>query len=56
MNEHITKEKFDELEKISKPVQDFMLANFDMMCKVEIDTDGVRILRSEMFAPLPAEL
>lgn len=28
MNEHITKVKFDELEALTKPLQDWMMDNF----------------------------
>ena len=51
MNEHITKEKFDELKTLVKPLHDWMMDNFNMMCRIEIDCDGVTI-----FAPQTGQL
>lgn len=44
--------KFNELEALAKPLQDWMLDNHDPMCKVEIDREGVRIWTIKMDNPM----
>jgi len=44
--------KFNELETLAKPLQDWMMDNFSMICKVEIDSDGVRVWSVEMGSPI----
>lgn len=48
-------EKFNELESLAKPLQDWMLDNFDPMCKIEIDTDGVHVWGIRISAPMLAK-
>lgn len=55
MNEKINKEKFDELEKLAKPLQDWMMGNFNMMCKIEIDCDGVKVWATSIGTPMVAK-
>jgi hypothetical protein len=54
-NEHITKEKFDELERLSKPLQDWMIKNFCIMNRIEITCDGVTVLSPEVGLPMTAK-
>jgi len=55
MNEHITKEKFDELEALAKPLQDWMMDNFGPQRRIEITCDGVTVLSPEMSQPMVAK-
>ena len=52
MNEHITKKSFEELSTLAKPLQDWMMANFDMNCKIEIDNDGAKVFRETIGSPV----
>lgn len=49
------KEKFDELKNLSKPLQDWMMKNFNMMCRIEITCDNVTVLAPEMGTPMLAD-
>ena len=55
MNEHINKAKFDELEALAKPLQDWMMENFCMMNRIEITCDGVTVLTETMGTPMVAK-
>lgn len=50
-----TVEDFDELIKLAKPLQDWMMKNYNMMCRIEITCDDVTVLSTEMSAPMIAE-
>ena len=54
-NEHMTKEKFDELEKLAKPLQDWMMDNFCMMNRVEITCENITVLSPEVGIPMLAK-
>jgi dihydroneopterin aldolase len=54
-NQHMTKEKFDELEKLAKPLQDWMMDNFNMMCRIEITCDNTTVLSPEIGLPMTAK-
>ena len=43
-----TTEKFEELEKLSKPLRDWLLEHYDLMCKIIIESGRVEVLRSEL--------
>ena len=43
-----TKELLDELDLLAEPLKDFLRENFDPMCQVVIEMDGVHVTRSEM--------
>ena len=55
MNGHINKAKFDELEALAKPLQDWMMENFCMMNRIEITCDGVTVLTETMGTPMVAK-
>ena len=55
MNEHINKETFDELKDLAKPLQDWVMNNFDPMCKVEITCDSVTVFAPQMGTPMLAK-
>lgn len=55
MNEHITPEKFDELKTLAKPLQDWMMDNFDMMHRVEITSDFITVLTPTIGTPMAAK-
>lgn len=54
MNERIGREKFNELEALAKPLQDWMMENFCMMDKIEVTCDSVTVLSPVMGSPLLA--
>jgi hypothetical protein len=56
MNEHITMESFEELKELAKPLQDWLIANFNPHCKIEIDYDGVEVLSGEMRLPMQVDI
>jgi len=48
MNEMFDEQKFNELEKLAKPLQDWLMANFNPHCRIEIDYQGAEVLSGEM--------
>jgi len=46
---------FEELIKLAKPLQDWMMENFCMMNRIEITCDNVTVLSPKMTAPMTAE-
>lgn len=38
----------NELEELSKPIQEYLKTNYDVMCKVEISIDRIDVYRAEM--------
>ena len=56
MNEHITKKSFEELNALAKPLQDWMMDNFNPHTKIEITTDGVAVLTTTMYSPMEANI
>ena len=50
-----TKDKFVELQKLAKPIQDWMMDNFNMLCRIEIDCDGVQVLAYSFGIPMKAK-
>jgi hypothetical protein len=55
MNEHITKKSFEELAVLAKPLQDWLMDNFNPHCKIEIDCQGVEVLSGEIHIPITAK-
>ncbi len=40
--------KMKELIELVKPIQNWLLENYDSMCKVEINDSHIRVYRNEM--------
>jgi hypothetical protein len=50
-----TRKKFEELEKLARPVQKWLQENFDPYHRVEIDIDGATVITEKMGLPMPLE-
>jgi hypothetical protein len=46
------KETMDEIEKMCKPIADYLNKNYDPYCTITINSAGITLVRSEMFIPL----
>lgn len=47
--------KHDELEKLAKPLQEWLLKNYCLESIIIIESDFVRVLSTEMGSPLKFE-
>ncbi|MFA5305954.1 MAG: hypothetical protein WC365_00750 [Candidatus Babeliales bacterium] len=45
-------EKYDELGALAKPLQDWLMANFNPHCRIEIDCQGTEVLSGEMYVAI----
>lgn len=48
-------EDFAKLEELARPLQNWMMDNFCMMNKIEIDCDGVIVFSPEVRTPMAAK-
>jgi hypothetical protein len=48
--------RFNELEELAKPLQDWLIVNFDPHCRVEITYDGVNVISGLLGIPMPVEI
>ena len=46
---------FEELEKLAKPLQEWLLKNYDLMSNIILDPGFVKVVRSEIGVPLEIE-
>lgn len=46
------KEKIEELKKLAQPLQDWLAKNYNPMCEIRVDSDGVLVLSKEVFEPI----
>jgi hypothetical protein len=46
----------DELAKLAKPLQDWLVSNFDPHCKIEVDHDGAYVLGGLIGAPMSVDV
>jgi hypothetical protein len=55
MRSERTAEDFKKLMELAKPLQDWMMQNYNMMCRIEINCDSVKVLSPEMGCPMKAD-
>ena len=44
--------KMETLKKLAEPLKEWLASNYDPMCKIEISTDNVALLITEINVPL----
>ena len=45
-------QKFEELKKLTEPLQEWLMSNYDPMCEIRVDGNNVVVLRKELGLPL----
>ena len=48
-------DKMEELKKLAKPMQDWLASNFNPMCEIDIQTESVKIVSTELFVPTSSD-
>lgn len=43
--------EIEELKKLAEPLQEWLANNYDPMCSMIIETDGIKVVRTEFNVP-----
>lgn len=56
MNKFKEMEKeFNELKKLAKPLQEWLVNNYDPMCTMILETDRIKVVSTEFHIPNPLD-